>query len=335
MTAPARWESRNRAIRFAIRLLVGASLLGLVIHRIGTPAIDAGAGGRAAAGTLGAALLLAIGQGIAAFRWKVVLGIGSPPWTYLARLFYIGTFFSLFLPTAVGGDVVRAAAAARAADRPGGVVASVVIDRALGFLALVAYGVLGGMIAPDIARRLFGAATLRLPAVWVVVVVAVLLVVGYAAARRALRSPRLRTLLTDARAALQALVRSPAALGLAIGLSFLVQGIYILLWIVLAIAVRLPLDAATLVFGVPIVSAVAMLPVTINGLGVREGAWLVLLGGTGIAEARIVGFSLLYFAANLLVGIGGGLLFIGLGTGGDGPAAGRRGGDSAPSSAAR
>jgi uncharacterized membrane protein YbhN (UPF0104 family) len=321
VTEPARGAIRNRAIRFVIRLLVGASLLGLVVHRIGTPAIDGGIGGRVAAGTLGAALLLAIGQGIAALRWKIVLGGGSPPWMYLARLFYIGTFFSLFLPTAVGGDVVRAAAAARAAGRPGGVVASVIIDRALGFLALVGYGVLGGIIAPEITQRLFEAARLRLPAAWVVVSAAVMLIAGYAATRRALRSPRIRIVLSDAWGALRDLVRVPAALGLAMGLSFIVQGIYIVLWIVLAVTVRLPLEPATLVLGVPIVSAVAMLPVTINGLGVREGAWLLLLGGAGIAHAKIVGFSLLYFAANLLVGMMGGLLFIGLGTGGNGAAA--------------
>jgi len=295
-------------------------LLGLVIHRVGTPAIDGGISGRVVAGTVAAALLLAIGQGIAALRWKVVLGGGSPPWIYLARLFYIGTFFSLFLPTAVGGDVVRAAAAARATARPGGVVASVLIDRALGFLALVAYGVLGGIIAPDITHRLFGSARLRLPAGWILVGAPLLLIAAYAAGRRALRSPRIGTMLSDAWGAFRNLVRVPAALGLAMGLAFIVQGIYIVLWIVLAVTVRLPLDAATLVLGVPVVSAVAMLPVTINGLGVREGAWLLLLGGAGIAHAKIVGFSLLYFAANFLVGLMGGLLFIGLGTGGTRPA---------------
>jgi hypothetical protein len=40
-----------------------------------------------------------------------------------------------------------------------------------------------------------------------------------------------------------------------------------------------------------------MLPITLIGLGVREGAWLLLLSGSGIPPAQIVTFSLLYFAA--------------------------------------
>jgi uncharacterized membrane protein YbhN (UPF0104 family) len=66
-----------------------------------------------------------------------------------------------------------------------------------------------------------------------------------------------------------------------------------------------------------VVSLSALLPVTFAGLGIREGVWLVLLGGSSIPPADIVAFSLLYFACNILVGITGGVLFVssGLATG--------------------
>ena len=53
-----------------------------------------------------------------------------------------------------------------------------------------------------------------------------------------------------------------------------------------------------------------MFPFTLNGLGVREGAWLLLLSGSGIPPGDIVTFSLLYFAANLVTGLVGGVLFM-------------------------
>jgi hypothetical protein len=57
-----------------------------------------------------------------------------------------------------------------------------------------------------------------------------------------------------------------------------------------------------------------MLPITLNGLGVREGAWLLLLSGSGIPPSEIVTFSLLFFVTNLITGLTGGLLFMVRGT---------------------
>lgn len=301
--------------RFAARLGLGAVLLALIVRKVGVPDFGVPVGPRLLAGVLAAAALLMAGQAVAALRWKVVLGAGSPPWAYLTRLYYIGAFFSLFLPTVVGGDVVRAAAAAQATRRPGGVVASVLVDRLLGVLALVGYGLVGILLAPDVTARLVAAATVKLPGAGLVaaaVVGFILLVVLF---RRALRSPTLQATVVEGWSAVRELARSPRALASAVALGFVVQGIYILLWVVLARSVALPVPDRLLVLGVPVVSFFAMLPVTLNGLGVREGAWLLLLTGSGIPHDQVVGFSLLYFAANLVAGGIGGLIFVLRGTG--------------------
>ncbi len=299
--------------RFVVRLLVGVLLLALIISRIGTPDFGVPLGPRLAGGILAAALLLLLGQSIAALRWKLVLGPGSPRWAYLTRLYYVGGFFSLFLPTVVGGDVVRAAAAAHATRRPGGVIASVLIDRLLGVLALAGYGVLGLVLAPELVGRLVQAATLRLPGGVVLVALAAVLVIALVV-RRLFQLPRVRAAAGDGWRALRDLARSPRTLLTAVLLGFVVQGLYILLWVVLAEAVRLPVQGRTLLLSVPVVSVFAMLPVTLNGLGVREGAWLLLLGTSGIPDNRIVGFSLLFFITNLLTGLVGGVVFVARGT---------------------
>lgn len=312
---PAVGASRRGLLHFVVRLLVGALLLVLIISRIGTPDLGVPLGARLFTGIISAALLLLLGQSIAALRWKVVLGSGSPCWGYLTRLYFIGGFFSLFLPTVVGGDVVRAAAAAQATSRPGGVIASVLIDRALGVFALMGYGLLGLLLAPDLVGQLLEATRFRLPEAGVVLAIVAALLAMALVIRWLLRAPRVRGAARDGWRAMRDLARSPRALGIAILLAFVVQGLYILLWVVLAVAVRLPVDAATLILAVPIVSVFAMLPVTLNGLGVREGAWLLLLGATGIPESRIVGFSLLFFVTNLITGLVGGVVFVARGTG--------------------
>jgi uncharacterized membrane protein YbhN (UPF0104 family) len=77
---------------------------------------------------------------------------------------------------------------------------------------------------------------------------------------------------------------------------------------------HLDLPAVFLIWAVPVVTLTALLPVTFSGLGLREGAWLLLLAGSGIPRADIVAFSLLYFVCNVLVGVLGGLLFVATGT---------------------
>jgi uncharacterized membrane protein YbhN (UPF0104 family) len=57
-----------------------------------------------------------------------------------------------------------------------------------------------------------------------------------------------------------------------------------------------------------------MLPVTFSGLGVREGAWLLILAPFGLSAADAVTFSLLYFLAFVGVGVIGGLVFVTRGT---------------------
>ena len=303
--------------RFALRLVVGVGLLVLILSRMGLPTIGRGLGPGTLAGVFGAALLLLTGQSIAALRWKLIMGPGSPPWGYLARLYVIGGFFSLFLPTAVGGDAVRALAAARETSRTGGVVASVLLDRAMGVFAMVCYAVVAAALAPGFSRQLLDAARLKLPGKGLVLLGVALVVAVMVAVWFGRKSPQLRQGISDAIHLIRELARTPGSLMAALALGFVVQGLYILLWLLLARAMHLPIAPLTLFFAVPVVTAFAMLPVTLNGLGVREGAWLLLLSGSGIPQGDIVTFSLLYFAANLVTGLVGGILFMarGLSTG--------------------
>lgn len=315
MTTPAAASpSRASPLAFVLRLVFGIAVLAFVLSRIDLSTVDLQPGLRLYGGVALASLLLLLGQVVAALRWKTVWGAGSPSWMYLSRLYLIGGFFSLFLPTSVGGDAVRAAAAAQASGRPGAVLASVLLDRLLGTVALMVYGIAGLLLAPAFAGRLMEAAQVRSSSrsLLLVAVVGLLLLGGLLLLAR--RSVRLRAIIADGVAAVLQLGQTPSALVLALSLAFAVQGIYLLLWLVLGMAVALPLPAATLLVTVPIVTAATMLPITLNGLGVREAAWLVLLKGSGVPDGQIVSFSLLYLGANLIVGITGGLIFMAKGT---------------------
>jgi branched-subunit amino acid transport protein len=80
-------------------------------------------------------------------------------------------------------------------------------------------------------------------------------------------------------------------------------------WMTLGAGLRLPVGWGEMLVFVPFVSLAAMVPVTVAGIGVREGAWALLLAPYGVAAADAVAFSLLYFLAFCLVGAAGGVVF--------------------------
>ena len=308
--AALRQAGTRARIMFWLRLVVGLSILGFLLTRIDLRAATVHPSPRLFAAVVGATALWIVSQAVAAVRWKLVLNDDEFPFRYLLRLYIIGTFFGLFLPTSVGGDAVRAAATARSAERGGRAIASVLLDRGFGVLATVGYAGLGLILAPHSLAVLGRAVRWHVPAL----VVVGLGTLGAGVTLLILRrSKRVRRIWLDGLTCLQDLGRSPHRLLGVMGLAIVSQGLVVLLWYTLSRGMNFGLSVLTLLWAVPVVSLSALLPVTFAGLGVREGVWLILLAGSPIPPASIVAFSLLYFVCNVLVGITGGVLFVSMG----------------------
>lgn len=303
---------RSRTVLFWLRLVVGVGVLGLIIRRIDLGAATVRPSPLLLAAIAGATGLLIMSQAVAALRWKIVLGDDMLPWSYLVRLYMIGSFFGLFLPTSVGGDAMRAVATARSSEHAGRAMASVLIDRGFGVVAAIAFAALGLTLAPESMAILNGDALgWRAPGL---AVVGLTLAATGVAVPILSRSTRALALWRGGLGILGDLTRSPRRLGRVAALAVISQGLIVLLWYTLARGVNFALPMSTFLWAVPLVGLSALLPISFSGLGVREGVWLVLLAGWGFPPADIVAFSLLYFACNLLVGITGGILFVSSGT---------------------
>ena len=296
-----------------IRIIVGGTLLAVIWSRVGVNLDQVPWSAGLGLSVLAASGLLVAAQFLSSIRWRLLVGADPPPLGYLFRLYLISGFVSIFLPTTVGGDAMRALAASRALRDPGRGVAGVLLDRLLGVLALAGYFLLGMVLglprntsAGDV--RWHGSERV-LPAVGVGLIgIGVLLLLS-----PSLRA-RLASFATDALRHCRTLAAAPGALAVAGLTSLAVQGTYIVTWAVVAAGAGLSVPASLLILGVPLVSLAAMAPITFSGLGVREGAWLLLLRPLGYSASVVVLFSLLYFVAFVLAGAVGGALFIARGT---------------------
>ena len=102
-----------------------------------------------------------------------------------------------------------------------------------------------------------------------------------------------------------------STLAKAIGLSFLLHGNIILAYFLVGRAVGINLDLSIYFAIIPLALVVMMLPISINGIGLREGALSVLFGLFSVSLATALALSWTFYGLTLVHGLIGGLVYLG------------------------
>jgi glycosyltransferase 2 family protein len=299
---------------FLLKLLVSAGLIAYFVSKIQIDRIlETFAAARLSyiAVALGVYLMT---QVVSAFRWATLLrplGIRTP-FRDLVQYYLIGMFFNLFAPSTVGGDVSRvyylvkdqdAAATGRAVTTVPAAI-SVLMDRTIGMIVLVWLGAAGLLLFPGYAVP----QTIRS----VTFALAGGLLLG------ALLVPVLRVFLPEGghplmvklRLALGSYRQHWRALLTAAVLSLAIHLIQAWMHTVMgrALGLELPFSFSLIVY--PLVGTFAAIPITLNGLGLREGGYIFLLAVIGIGSEQGIAFGILLFLIVALDSLIGGLLFL-------------------------
>jgi uncharacterized membrane protein YbhN (UPF0104 family) len=289
-------------VRIALRLAVLAILLGLVFRIVDArETLAALARAELAPLALGV-VLVQLQIVLSGVRWRIAARRLSVPLTLgtAVREYYVATFLNQVLPGGVAGDALRAARN-RDRDEAGAprwrpVLRSVVLERAAGQIVFFAVAAIGVLLAPSVLSR-------TLPgeieaAVAAPVVVVGLVGAGVAAAARV--GPRaLRAALADlgpdiARVFWERGVWLPQiALSLAIVASYV--GVFALAGAALGVA----LPALAWLAIAPLVLAAMLIPVSIGGWGVREGAAAALFPLAGVDASHGLAIAILYGLTSL------------------------------------
>lgn len=256
-----------------------------------------------------------LGVLVSAEKWRGLLRRAGVRLSLLAcaRLYWIGMFASNFLPTGVGGDAARLLLTP-APGRRAAVAGSILVERLTGLLVMLALCTLGLALRPEYfdepgLRTAFLAAVLALD----LAVLAALLAPGSVApglARLAGRLPavprRAAGVVVRVAEAVADQARDPAGLARAVGLSVAFYGTIILAQhgVLRAAGAGVPLAEVALVAAV--VPLATLLPVSLNGLGVAEGVFVLLYAQLGVApEAALAAAALRRLADVANSGLGG------------------------------
>jgi uncharacterized membrane protein YbhN (UPF0104 family) len=303
-----------------IRVLVAVVLLAVVAWRVDWEHVAAAFGRMRPGYFLAAVLLFLCAQVVSGLRWRLLAqaqGFDGSRLRYVAYTF-IGTFFNLALPTSVGGDVVRVwylsgqAGTGPPTGRRLAALVSVLAERVNGVAVLVLLACLSTVFCP-----------VPLPEwiLWTVAGVAAATTLGLLAV------PLLRALFAAAPglaahaklAHLRRLAdggwsycRQPGVLVVATLLSVVVQVFGAVTGYLVGEALGLPVPPLYYGLITPLVALLTLVPISFNGMGLREAGFIVLLAPLGIDEAEAVTFALLLFAVGAAVGlIGAAFYFFG------------------------
>jgi len=301
---PAQRRGRPMIPRWAsllLRLTVGLVLLGILLVRAGRGMLRA-AGEIRPTYVIAAFAIALLGIVVGAWKWVLMLrrlGVRMSFGSAL-RLYWIGLFYNNFLPTAVGGDAMRVVVSRlELGGHTVELVASTLGERVTGVLALLVLG--AGALALVPVPGMSGPLRFELAGAGL----AVTLFVGWLlldpeALRLSLKGrsivARAVTQLQRLRSSLSECTRGTAWFTGLMALSVLRQAMQSLMILILARGIGLDVPGGYVFVVVPLACLIWMAPISVNGVGVREWAFVLLFGPMEVSQERALLLSLLTWA---------------------------------------
>jgi uncharacterized membrane protein YbhN (UPF0104 family) len=246
-----------------------------------------------------------LSQVVSAARWMMLARpVGfDQSFGHFFGAYFAGLYMNLFAPSTVAGDIGRALFVARPNKRKTLAFTSVLADRGLGFVVLVFIGAIAILAQPAyrLPLPLYYSAWVVPPATligWLYGPTLLVRVLGPANRWRRLVERDLEAYWKDSRLLVSTSV-----------IAALMHVMQIEAQVLLAWALGIDVPRGFFYIFVPVVNILGMLPVTFNGIGIREGGYVFFLAGLGIARHSALALGLLSSGVVLATGVGGGIVF--------------------------
>ncbi|MGQ0537993.1 MAG: lysylphosphatidylglycerol synthase transmembrane domain-containing protein [Gemmatimonadaceae bacterium] len=301
--------------RPAVRLALSAAILLLLVIALPFDELAAALAAVPAWAWPGAVALYLTLHLIGIAKWRLVTNAAGAGLTFrtAARAYYAGLFGNMFLPSIVGGDVVRAGLALADARSRSGLVLGSLVDRVGDIVSLTAVAGVGAVLSPRAldaqSRTVFLALGGLLAATGLAAAVLLLLL----PLRRL--SFRVRRKLVHVRRALRATARRPGTLLAAIMLGILLQTLLVGLNYALGLMIGIAIPLYVWLFVWPLAKISGLLPITQGGIGVREAAQVALFAPFGVSAAKALAAGLVFEGVIIAGGLLGGCIAYLLGRG--------------------
>lgn len=305
----------TKRLGLLLKLVVSLSLLAYLFHKVGWGGVWAEIRAADPLMVVAYVLLGVLGTGLSAEKWRLLCRPHhiDARFRRLFSLYVVGYFFSQFLPTSVGGDVVRAYELGRQHDNHPGSIASVFMERYTGVSALIVFAL--AAILVDV--RYLGDPRISVPIVsvfggyvvfsWLVFHPATMQLL-----RRRFAAGLVGRVLEKAgrvQDAIHGYGGHWGALGAAMGYSIMFYVVTILNVYVGCRTFGIEVPISSLVVAVPVMLILFMMPISIGGVGLQEWAYFFVLSMVGVPSAVALSLGLMFRARTIAFALAGGALY--------------------------
>ncbi|MFA5336136.1 MAG: lysylphosphatidylglycerol synthase transmembrane domain-containing protein [Candidatus Omnitrophota bacterium] len=251
---------------------------------------------------------------IVSYRLKIILAVQGLKLTIVesSYLTFIGMFFNNFLPTSIGGDLVKAYYATKKSEKKLESFSAVFFDRFFGFLSIGLLAFLGLLFMNGRIRdpKLMWGCAIFAGAVFIIFTLflnknlAKGLFSGVLNMSAFRKGSKLRKLYN----ALNAYKEHPVVVVKVVGISLMAQVVSVVSLYFIIKSLSQEISFLNLFLIMPLVSVASMIP-SINGLGVRESAFVMFLSEF-ISKGSSAAVSILFLATVLLTSLIGGIVYL-------------------------
>jgi uncharacterized membrane protein YbhN (UPF0104 family) len=275
----------NKILLLALKLTVSSILLYIILSKTGPERVFSTLKGMNPLAFISAIFLYIFAQFISTLRWRLLIPV-TLRIKKLFSLYMIGSFFSTILPGIIGGDAVKAFYLYQVTGRGSLTLSSIFMDRYIGFVMLIT---ICTVAFPFGYSYLQGSPVVwMLPLIVLIFIITSFLVFG-------LRIGKRIKILSEFYDYFHSYRNQKGIIIKALLISALVQfsGISAVYILALGIGEHIPF-LALLIF-LPLISIFAAIPISIYGIGIREGAFVLFFGLIGVRLDVATALSLSWF----------------------------------------
>jgi len=247
-------------------------------------------------------------------RWNIFLKSVKKdlPYSRIFVSFCGGLFFNVFLPSSIGGDIVRTTDLSLHTKDSSSIFATVFLDRIVGFVGLVLVAFLGFILGYFYGLR-YSPQLFLFMLIFTALLISILASVFskkfFNLLSKLMIFGFLKRYFTKFHERCYSFRFQKVTLIKTILLSFLLQVCFSTVYFLVGLSLGIKIDIIHYLIFVPIISSVTVLPISIGGLGLRDNTAVVLFSTLGVAADKVVAMTLINFAFLFFVGIAGGLIY--------------------------
>jgi len=304
------------ALVLSLKVLLSVALMAFLFARIPFSSVASALTHASRPWLVAAFLVLVASNVLGSWQWDQLLaavGIQIPFWKVCAY-YHVGLFFNNFLPANIGGDLVRIADATRYDTTPATAFSTVLMDRMVGTVALAGLALVTTLPAIDRFHltlaylALVGFFVFSVIMIWAVFHPGLLPALERVLARIGLGS--LKPHLDDLAARLADFRDQRGLMLRLVAVALIVQVSRIAVHVLVARSLGLHIALAYFFLFVPLLAVIVSLPISLNGIGLREGAGVVLFGLIGVGRTQAFALQFTTYLVAVAVSLLGGLIFL-------------------------